>query len=59
MGNWLAMVFYEEEMKIPDKLNENVLIIIAHDHKKLVGFNITIIDRKRYWRALILKHPAI
>lgn len=40
-------------------LNENVVIIVAHDHRQLVEFNITVIDRKRYWRSFILRHPAI
>jgi len=40
-------------------LNENVVIIIAHDNRHLVGFNVTVIDRKRYWRSFLLKHPII
>ena len=39
--------------------NENVVIVIAHDHQRLVGLNITVIDRKRYWRAFLLRHPVI
>jgi len=39
--------------------NENVVIVVAQDHLRLVGFNITVIDRKRYWRAFLLRHPVI
>jgi RimJ/RimL family protein N-acetyltransferase len=39
--------------------NESVVIVAAHDHQRLIGFNITVIDRKRYWRAFLLRHPVI
>ena len=39
--------------------SDNVIIIIAKDDKKIVGFTITIIDWKKFWLNFFRLHPII
>jgi hypothetical protein len=37
--------------------DKRIVIVVAEKQSRLIGFNLTIIDRNRYWRLFIVKHP--
>jgi len=39
--------------------NRNIVIIIAEEDSRLIGFNVTIIGRHRFFRYFLFKHPLI
>ena len=39
--------------------DKRIVIVVAEKQSHLIGFNLTIIDRNRYWRLFIVKHPHL
>jgi len=39
--------------------NDKLIIVIAKDYKKIVGFNITVIDWKKFWYKFMHTYPLI
>jgi len=39
--------------------DKRIVIVVAEEQSRLIGFNLTIIDRNRYWRSFIFKHPHL
>jgi len=36
-----------------------IVIVVAEKQSRLIGFNLTFIDRNQYWRLFIVKHPHL
>jgi hypothetical protein len=37
--------------------DKRIVIVVAEKQSRLIGFNLTFIDRNQYWRLFIVKHP--